>query len=92
MSNGDGNAANCSRCFSEVRIEVSDLVLVNFIYARVAVPLGIDYVLPEKLLVKSFRSSCLIRVQPGIIEQVVFKLLFDLLVLLVGNEGVTTHV
>ena len=92
MSNGNRNAANGTGCFSEVCIEVSDLVLVNFINTRIAVSLGIDYVFPEKLLIKSLRSSHLGRVQPSIFEQIVFKLLFDFLILLVGNEGVTAHV
>lgn len=92
MANSNRNAANCIGCFSEVCIEVSDLVLINFIYTRVAVSLGIDYVFLQKLLVESLSSSRLSRVQPSILEQIVFKLLFDLFILLVGNKWVTTHV
>ena len=57
MADGDGDATNGIRCLSEVRIEVSDFVLVDFINARIAVSLGIDDVFAEKLLIELLRTT-----------------------------------
>jgi len=96
VSDGDGDATDDIGLASDVRVEVGHLVTVDLVQFRRAVPLGVNYVLAEELLLKRHSRilhHCQRRIFQHILSQMLANLLILLRLVLVDlAHGVTLHV